>query len=349
MRKIVRQIIKDSYLSLDIETLQVDTIIDFDCYIKRFNDYVIIIEKGTLITKSLLEQIRVNKKFYLHISDQEKHEKYLQRVGIQSNLVDLETLELKELTDLEQAIEDIQALPSQIQRFDTGREKLELTYKKACALFYCIFEDKDARRDLPLSTIETFIDVTLHLVISKEGLFHEFVQMTPVQYQINYHSVNVGILSIFLGHALGLEYGELKQLAIAGVLHDIGKGCIQKSIWNKEVPLDPDEYELIQTHPVRSAELAAANNISDKRILNAILYHHEKFDGTGYPEGLREKRIPKMAQIISICDAFDALTTDRTFRPKYSSFDALSLMREEMSDQLNQEHIKHFIQLLAKR
>ena len=349
MRKIVKQIIKDTYLSLDIETLQVDSIIDFDCYIKRFNDYVIIIERGTLITKSLLQQIQVNKEFYIHTSDKTKQEAYVQKVGSKNKLIDLETLEVKELSGLQQAIEDVHALPKQIQFYETGQEKLELAYKKACNLIFFIFEDKDTREKLPLPAIEIFIDVALHLVTSKEGLFHDFVKMTPAQYQINYHSTNVCILSIFLGHAIGLDYTELKQLAMAGMLHDLGKGCIQRSILDKEVSLDPDEYELVQIHSTRSAELATANGITDKRILDGILYHHEKFDGTGYPEGLREKRIPKMAQIISICDAFDALTTDRTFRQKFSSFAALNLMRDEMSKHLNQDYIKKFIQLLANR
>ena len=349
MRKIVRQIIKDTYTSLDIETLLVDSIIDFNCYIKRLNGYVIVIEKGTLITKSLLKQVQVNKEFYIDVADKKKHQDYLQRVGIQNNFIDLEALDTKELSDLEQAIEDVKALPRQIQKYETGQEKLQLAYKNACDLIYFIFEEKETREKLPLAAIESFIDVALHLVVSKEGLFNEYVKMTPAQYQINYHSVNVCILSIFLGNAVGLNYSELKQLAMAGMLHDIGKGCIQRSILDKEVSLDPDEYELVQTHSTRSAELAGENGITDKRILDGILYHHEKFDGTGYPEGLREKKIPKMAQIISICDAFDALTTDRTFRKKYSSFDALSLMREEMSKHLNQDYIKKFIQLLANR
>ena len=95
-----------------------------------------------------------------------------------------------------------------------------------------------------------------------------------------------------------------------------------------------------------SVAIASKNMVRVKNVLSGIMYHHENLDGSGYPEGLKGKDIPIFAQIIGICDAFDALTTDTVYRSKYSSFDALMLMHNEMRHHFSQAYIKTFIQLL---
>lgn len=338
MQKIIKKNINNSYIAFSVDSLQINTAVDFDCYIKRFNGYVIIIEQGTLITETLFEKIRHNEQLFVHESEANRHINYCKAQ---------ESIEAEEMekSALNRAIDNISTLPTQIQQCKKSQDKLQLVYKNVCDMGYLFFNAKTQVK-LPLKALETFIDVTLKLVISTEGMLPAFLKMMPDKYHIEYHSVNVSVLSIFLGHAVGLQRSELQRLAMAGVLHDIGKLKIDNLILEKDGKLDPEEFEAVQEHSTISAEMASQNNISDKQILDAILHHHEKLDGTGYPKGLKRDEIPKMAQIIGICDAFDALTTDRTFRKKYSSFDALTLMRDEMSQHLNQDYIKKFIQLL---
>ncbi len=337
MQKVIKKKLGPAYMAFGVDTLQIDSVVDFDCYIKRFNGYVIIIEQGTLITEKLFEKIKHNEQLYVHESELNKHKAYCKA---------MQNLEAEKLA-IDKAIADVISLPVQIQKHKKPQDRLHLVYKSACDLGYLFFNAKSYAK-LPLKALETFIDVTLQLIVSADGLLPKFLKMMPNKYHIEYHSVNVCILSIFLGHKIGFQRSDLQRLAMAAILHDIGKLQIEKSLLDKSSTLEPEEFEVIQEHSTMSAQMAAKNNISDKQILNAILYHHEKFDGSGYPEGLKKHDIPKMAQIIGICDAFDALTTDRTFREKYSSFDALSLMRDQMAQQLNQDYIKSFIQLLRE-
>lgn len=338
---IIKSKLKKGYIPFKGEILQVGSIVNFDCYIKRFNEYVIVIKQGTLITEALLKKIQKNTEFYLHESEANKYKSYCK--SLQNEVAEETPTE----EAIPQAIKNIDALPVQILQHKKSSDKLRLVYKSACDLGYLFFHDRSYQK-LPLSTIESFIDVTLQLIVSTDGLFPEFLKMMPDKYQIEYHSVNVCFLSIFLGQSLGFQRSELRRLAMAAVLHDIGKLQIDTELLDKNTTLDPDEFEKMRSHSKLSAEMASQNKIYDKQILDGILYHHEKLDGTGYPEGLSGDKIPRMAQIIGICDVFDALTTERTFRKKYSSFEALTLMRNEMSHHLNQEYIKKFIQLLRR-
>jgi HD-GYP domain-containing protein (c-di-GMP phosphodiesterase class II) len=118
------------------------------------------------------------------------------------------------------------------------------------------------------------------------------------------------------------------MLQWSALLHDVGKIGIRDDILNKQGKLTPEEFRHIQEHPVRShrvvqqvPQLAAA--------LDGVLYHHERFDGSGYPAGLQGEEIPLQARIIQIADVFDALTSSRSYRPAYDWRKALEILREE--------------------
>jgi HD-GYP domain-containing protein (c-di-GMP phosphodiesterase class II) len=149
-----------------------------------------------------------------------------------------------------------------------------------------------------------------------------------------------------LAKELNMTQHQLYAISLAALLHDIGNCAIQQDVLKKSTTLTLDEFELVQTHVKYSVMIAKSFGINDSKILTAIKSHHEKLDGSGYPERLEGNQIPVMAQIIAVCDIFDALTTDRSYRKKYSSFDALMLMKTTMHKQLNSRFIKHLIRIL---
>ncbi|MGB1661450.1 MAG: HD-GYP domain-containing protein [Planctomycetota bacterium] len=130
---------------------------------------------------------------------------------------------------------------------------------------------------------------------------------------LNGHSVRVRDMAVKLGEHAGLDRGQLRTLSYAALLHDVGKIGIHEDILNKNDKLTDDEYKEIQRHPEISAEI-----ISPVPFLNpsvkAVLHHHERWDGQGYPHGLSGEQIPLMARIIAVVDAFDAMTSDRSYR-----------------------------------
>lgn len=348
MTKIIRTSLTVDFISFDVSLLQLGSTISFDCYIKRFNGYVIIIEHGTVITEELLQKINKSGDVYFHKPELEQYKSYCSTYEIPEDMIvpSRPGSELKNMLTLDEIITNIDLLSLQLREFRNTQDKLRLIYKNACDLMSISFNHQD--QALSIHTLELLIDETLRLIVGSKIILVDLIKMMPSTYKTECHSVNVFILSIFLGRQSDLQRTDLQQLALAAILHDIGKVGIDASILEKKGSLDDDEFEKVQEHSKLSVEIASKNMIRSKRVLDAILYHHERLDGTGYPDRLTGSDIPKFAQIIGICDTFDALTTDKTYRSKYSSFDALKLMNNEMTRQLNQAYVKNLIQLLHK-
>lgn len=166
-----------------------------------------------------------------------------------------------------------------------------------------------------LSTIAK--SVVMNILNMDEYLF----QMIDIRDYDNYtysHSLYVGILSVLLGRFLGLSLPQLNDLAICGLLHDIGKTDISLDITNKSGPLNEEESQIMRQHPTFSYEKLNKCHIFSQTILQSIQTHHEKFDGSGYPFGLTGTNIPLYARILSIADVYDALSSTRPYRNAWS-------------------------------
>ncbi len=133
-----------------------------------------------------------------------------------------------------------------------------------------------------------------------------------------------------LGAHLGLEKEQITALRWAGVVHDIGKIAIPDSILLKPAALTPEEWKLVREHPTVGERICAPLK-SFRLVLPIIRHHHEKFDGSGYPDGLRGEATPITARVLQIVDVYDALTTVRPYKPAFSITDALQTMKLEVS------------------
>jgi putative two-component system response regulator len=131
-----------------------------------------------------------------------------------------------------------------------------------------------------------------------------------------------------LGRRLGLTEEQCVALRRAGVVHDIGKVAIPEPILLKRGPLTAEERAIMQLHPVLGERICAPLK-SFRLVLPIIRHHHEKLDGSGYPDGLRGEQIPRAARILQIVDVFDALTTDRPYHAAFSRDEALALIKQE--------------------
>ena len=119
--------------------------------------------------------------------------------------------------------------------------------------------------------------------------------------------------SLLLGFEMGLGHGELEKLRLAATLHDVGKIAVPDEVLRKPAPLDADEAEVMRRHPVDGADIVS--RIRELReILPGVRSHHERLDGTGYPDGLLGPEIPLDARIIAVADTFDAMTSSRPYR-----------------------------------
>lgn len=136
------------------------------------------------------------------------------------------------------------------------------------------------------------------------------------------HSVNVAVISCVIGMSMNMEYEELTIVVTAAILHDIGKMTIPLEILNKPARLTPEEYNIVKAHPIKSYELISARWDISSHVKNAVLFHHENVDGSGYPKGQKGNEQTIYTKILHVADIFDALISKRPYKEPYSPLEA---------------------------
>lgn len=157
------------------------------------------------------------------------------------------------------------------------------------------------------------------------------------------HSVNVAVLCALMAKWLDLSKQDSLLLTYAGLLHDIGKSKIHEDILHKPDKLTNKEMETMKTHAVKSYEIIKEIKFLDSRVDLAVLLHHERLDGSGYPLKLKDEKIPLFARILAIADVFDAITSNRCYKKKESPLKALEILKEESFDKLDFKLTNMFI------
>jgi putative nucleotidyltransferase with HDIG domain len=142
------------------------------------------------------------------------------------------------------------------------------------------------------------------------------------------HSLRVSRLACLLGERVGLPADQLKALERGALLHDIGKIGVTDTILHKPGKLTEDEWKIMRTHPDIGARIV--EGIPFLQVcMPVVRYHHERWDGSGYPSGLKGEDIPIFARIFAVADVFDALTSKRSYRKRGTPEDALAYLREQ--------------------
>ncbi len=162
------------------------------------------------------------------------------------------------------------------------------------------------------------------------------------------HTRRVMKYSVMIGKRIGLTKEQLYWLSLSAILHDIGKIGIPDAILNKQAPLDKAERDIMKKHPILGYQIVKKVE-GLRKALDGILYHHEFEDGSGYPEGRKGNEIPLFAKIISVCDTFDAMTTDRPYRKALSYKDALEEIERFSGKQFDSEVVKVFKEIVNKK
>jgi HD-GYP domain-containing protein (c-di-GMP phosphodiesterase class II) len=161
------------------------------------------------------------------------------------------------------------------------------------------------------------------------------------------HCINASILSIGLAHALDWDERKIEYAGLAGLLHDLGKLRIDSAILNKPGPLTAEEYEIIKTHTTIGHELLVEEGGLPDPVTTAVLHHHERPDGRGYPHGLARGAIPPLARLVGIVDAYDAITSQRVYDPARSHHDALGILWKQRNRQFDGPMVEAFTQYLG--
>jgi len=145
-----------------------------------------------------------------------------------------------------------------------------------------------------------------------------------------------------IGKLMGLENKQLQILEYGAMMHDVGKIGVRDAILNKNKSLTEEEFDSIMSHPAIGANIV--KNISFfNPMIDCIKYHHEKFNGKGYPEGLKGDNIPLLARIVAVADTYDAITTTRPYRKEKTSLEAVEVLTEGRGSQFDPDIVDVFV------
>jgi putative nucleotidyltransferase with HDIG domain len=140
------------------------------------------------------------------------------------------------------------------------------------------------------------------------------------------HSVSVCALMVSLGRQLGLDDIMCRDAGMAGLLHDLGKAAMPQEIINKPDKLTDEEFTIIKSHPVKGHEMLIASGVDNQRVLDVCRHHHERMDGTGYPDKLSADDISVIARMSAVCDVYDAVTSNRPYKKGWDPAEAVARM-----------------------
>ena len=161
------------------------------------------------------------------------------------------------------------------------------------------------------------------------------------------HSQKVTVYALHTAQSLGLSKEKMEMVRFCGLLHDIGKIGIQDKILHKPSKLTPKEYEAIKKHPIIGEKI-----IKDVKFLqkggSLIRHHHEHYDGSGYPDGLKGEKIPLLARIVTVADAFAAMTSDRPYRKALSTEEAIKELQKGAGTQFDPKIVKVFLKTIKE-
>lgn len=242
---------------------------------------------------------------------------------------------------------DIKEVDIEEEMHQVPTNKCEVIYKDAVLAIKSVIEDlsryKEIKDDLVTETVASIID-NIHNDLSA------FMTITGLRDKDNYtflHSVDVCIFSIIMGKKLSLSKDELLTLGTGALLHDIGKTQIPDNILLKPGRLTYDEFKIIKKHSIYGYEIIREKSNLDKTVATAILQHHEKWDGSGYPIGIEGKFINMHARIITISDIYDALTADRVYRKRFLPHQAAEYIIGNSNRLLDPDLVKLFIENIS--
>ena len=302
---------------ININSLIINSILDFNLYKKIDNRYYIILKAGEVFLNEL--------KVTLHLEDHEFDAIYIE-VESKDKYSNYVLQHMKKISNAKEC---------------TLKGKANVIYSSASHIINGFFEKPESKELFAQS--KSLVSGTIDFILSDEHALKSIMEIGSHDYYTYTHSLDVSVYAIGFANYLGFSLDELSKIGESALMHDIGKSKIASEIINKKGTLDVHEYETMKQHPIFSDEILRFHEIDDIDILKGARHHHEKIDGNGYPDKLSNHNIHLFAKIIAISDIFSALTTKRTYKAAYSSYETLMLMKSKMENELDTKLLGEFV------
>lgn len=342
MGKVIKIFLNRGFTPINQSVFKLGTTIDFNCYIKRFNGFVILIEKGTLLDEKIHQKI-TNSTLQIYVEN--KSYKNYKNYSLQHDNPNKSASEQAKNFNLDDEIEQCKTIKKMLLAQPNTNEKLKTIYTSGKNLLDAWILKKE-EKFIPLEALDTLVENLVEIVNKENATLSNFNDFLDETYSLAAHLVKVSFFTAIVASDIGLDLSDQKHVALAAILHDVGKCDLDESLLEKPDLLTEAEYKLIKEHSEASVKLAKRSGLKDRKMLNAIREHHERLDGSGYPRALTAKRIGQFGKIVAVCDVFDALITEKPYRGAYNTFNASALLRDEYKNKLDSDYIHILIKNL---
>jgi HD-GYP domain-containing protein (c-di-GMP phosphodiesterase class II) len=217
------------------------------------------------------------------------------------------------------------------------------TYKHASGLVHNMMDDIRLGKAIDTKAAKEVVSDAVDSIIRTPDAM---MMLTTIKNRDEYtaeHSLNVAVLTIAFGRALNMERERLEELGVCGLLHDMGKVLTPDEVLLKEDRLTEEEFQVMKKHPTNGRDIIAGSGGNFPGAMDVAHSHHERIDGHGYPRGLYEHQMTLWSKIVSITDAFDAITSNRCYQDGRSNMEAFRIMNKARGKQFDADLVMRFI------
>jgi len=310
---------EQKFMPIYLESLRLDSVLDFDLYIKVNNQLVLYRSENLPFTDRTLRKLVDNRldRLYIAFDNKRNYQRYIEK-NLDKILADPKVQEEKKANIL----------------YDTSTNLVKDVLNNPT-----YGENIQRSRDL--------VTQTVNFILKGREAFLSLLTITSFDYYTYTHSVNVCTFSIALAQQMGFKDEQfLHELGIGSLLHDVGKSRISDRILNKRGSLTPIEFEIMKKHPKWGVQILEESELIEPASIYPVLQHHERGDRRGYPQGLSLDEMHIYSKIVSIADSFDAMTTDRVYQRAMGSFPALKIMFT-LKGAYDEQILKPFVELMG--
>lgn len=221
------------------------------------------------------------------------------------------------------------------------------TYNKTSKLVNNIMDDIRLGKAIDTNAAKEVVSDAVDSIIQTPDAM---MMLTRIKNRDEYtaeHCLNVAVLTIAFGRALGMERERLEELGVCGLLHDMGKVLTPDSVLLKEGKLSDEEFDVMKKHPTDGRDIISSSGGMFPGAMDVAHAHHERLDGSGYPRGLYEHQTTLWSKIVSVTDAFDAITSDRCYQNARTNMDAFRIMNKGRGKQFDSNLVMRFISAIG--
>lgn len=215
--------------------------------------------------------------------------------------------------------------------------------RDARALTRSLMDDVRLGRAINIQEVKATVSNAVRQIIDSPDAMLWLARIRDRDAYTSEHCVNVGLLAINFGRHLGYGEEDLNAIGFAAMLHDVGKTLTPLEVLNKEGALTQPEFELMKQHPVDGRTILMAHHNLSHGAVDVAYGHHEALDGSGYPRKLKAAGISRMTRIVTLCDVYDAVTSDRCYRKGLASLRGLDVLRRGAGSKYDEQLVDEFV------